>query len=127
MLAPNMFAAASIAGVIVLIGGLVVRCIAIVTLGKAFSANVAIKSAQTIQRTGIYAVLRHPSYSGLLLIFLGIGFHSRNWLGLAVAFLPTTAALLYRIRIEEAALSKTFGQEYLAYSRTTKRLVPGVY
>ena len=127
MLAPTMFAPASIAGIIFLIAGLAVRCIAIITLGKAFSANVAIKSAQTIQRTGIYSVLRHPSYSGLLLIFLGIGLHSRNWLGLAVAFLPSTAALLYRIHIEEAALSRTFGPEYLAYSRATKRLVPGVY
>jgi len=127
MLAPNMFAAASLAGLIVLMAGLAIRCIAIVTLGKAFSANVAIKSAQTIQRTGIYSVLRHPSYSGLLLIFLGIGLHSRNWLALAVAFLPSTAALLYRIRIEEAVLNTKFGPEYAAYSRVTKRLVPGVY
>jgi protein-S-isoprenylcysteine O-methyltransferase Ste14 len=127
LLAPNMPAAASIAGIIVLIAGLAVRCIAIITLGKAFSANVAIKSAQSIQRTGIYSVLRHPSYSGLLLIFLGIGLHSRNWQGLAVAFLPSTVALLYRIRIEEAVLNTTFGPDYAAYSRATKRLIPGLY
>jgi protein-S-isoprenylcysteine O-methyltransferase Ste14 len=127
ILAPNMVHAFATAGFIVLLAGIAVRCIAIITLGKAFSANVAIKSTQTIQRTGIYSVLRHPSYSGLLLIFLAIGLHSRNWLALAVAFLPSTAVLLYRIRIEEAVLSSTFGPEYAAYCRVTKRLVPGVY
>jgi protein-S-isoprenylcysteine O-methyltransferase Ste14 len=40
---------------------------------------------------------------------------------------PPTVALLYRIRIEEAALREAFGEEYVAYSNTTKRLVPGLY
>jgi protein-S-isoprenylcysteine O-methyltransferase Ste14 len=42
-------------------------------------------------------------------------------------FIPTTAALIYRIHIEEAALRDAFGDEYLLYSRSAKRLVPGVY
>ena len=59
--------------------------------------------------------------------FLGSGCIPRNWIAFAAALVPTTAALLYRIHIEEAALSKAFGAEYAVYSRATKRLVPGLY
>jgi protein-S-isoprenylcysteine O-methyltransferase len=63
----------------------------------------------------------------MLLIFLAAGLHSRTWIGLAIAIVPTTAAVLYRIHVEELALREAFGEEYAAYSRTTRRLVPGVY
>jgi protein-S-isoprenylcysteine O-methyltransferase len=53
--------------------------------------------------------------------------HTRNWVGLAITLVPTTAALLYRIHVEEAALRQAFGQEYSDYSRATKRLIPGIY
>jgi protein-S-isoprenylcysteine O-methyltransferase Ste14 len=111
----------------VLIAGLAIRLAAIFTLGKSFSANVAIRTEQKVQRTGLYRVVRHPSYLGLLLIFLAVGLHARNWLSLAVMIVPTTLALLYRIRIEESALLAHFGEDYAAYSRETKRLIPGVY
>jgi protein-S-isoprenylcysteine O-methyltransferase Ste14 len=112
---------------IVMMAGLVVRGTAIFTLGKSFSANVAIRESQRVRRTGLYRFVRHPSYLGMLLVFLAIGLHSRNWASLAVVLLPTTAALLYRIHVEEAALREAFGEEYLAYSRVTKRLIPGVF
>jgi protein-S-isoprenylcysteine O-methyltransferase Ste14 len=115
------------AGVVLLVSGLLIRCIAIFTLGKSFSANVAIRESQKIKKTGLYSLVRHPSYLGLVVIFLAIGIHSRNWLCLTIALLPTTAALLYRIHVEEIALREAFGEDYLAYSRSTKRLIPGVY
>jgi len=128
--ARNMFGGAQAlktAGVIVMLVGLAIRWTAIFTLGKSFSSNVAIQDSQQITRTGLYRLVRHPSYLGLLLVFLAIGLHSRNWISLAVVLLPTTAALLYRIHVEEAALAKAFGEDYLAYAKATKRLVPGVY
>jgi protein-S-isoprenylcysteine O-methyltransferase Ste14 len=88
---------------------------------------VAIRHTQTIYRSGVYRYLRHPSYTGLLLVFAAIALHERNWLAAAVVLLPTTAAVLYRIRIEESVLREAFGAEYEAYSKTTWRLVPGVY
>ena len=126
----NMFGGASwlkSAGLIVLVAGLTVRWTAIRTLGKAFSANVAIKESQKICKAGLYRFFRHPSYLGLLLIFLAIGLHSRNWTSFAVVLVPTTAAMLYRIHIEEQALRDAFGEEYVHYARGTKRLIPGVY
>ncbi|HEV3150047.1 MAG TPA: isoprenylcysteine carboxylmethyltransferase family protein [Acidobacteriaceae bacterium] len=128
--APTMFGGAHwvrTASVAVLVIGLAIRWTAIATLGKAFSANVAIHATQTVRKTGLFRFVRHPSYSGLVLIFVAVGMHTRNWVGLAITLVPTTAALLYRIHVEEAALRQAFGQEYSDYSRATKRLIPGIY
>ncbi len=105
----------------ILILGLTVRWIAILSLGKAFSANVAIRSTQRIYQAGLYSLVRHPFYSGLLLVFLAVGLHSRNAITLLCAFVPPTAALLYRIHVEELALQAAFGNEYRAYMTRTKR------
>jgi protein-S-isoprenylcysteine O-methyltransferase Ste14 len=126
----NMFGGANwlkVAAVVVILVGLAIRWAAIITLGKSFSSNVAIQDSQKILKTGIFRVVRHPSYLGLLLVFFAVGLHSRNWIAFALAIVPTTAALLYRINVEESALLGAFGEEYLAYSRETKRLIPGLY
>lgn len=115
------------ASVLILATGLAVRWTSIVTLGRSFSVNVAIHADQRLYRTGLFALVRHPSYTGLLIIFAAIGVRTRNWVGLAILLIPTVAALLYRIHVEEAALGDAFGEEYQEYSRTTKRLVPGIY
>jgi protein-S-isoprenylcysteine O-methyltransferase Ste14 len=107
--------------------GLLVRVTAIYTLGRSFTANVSIHATQTLNRSGLFRYLRHPSYTGMLLIFLALGLRLQNWLSLAIVLLPPFAALLYRIHVEEAALTEAFGEQYVDYSRTTKRLVPGIY
>ncbi len=110
-----------------IVAGLAVRIAAIVTLGRSFSANVAIRSTQTVQRKGLYRVVRHPSYLGMEIIFLAAGIHAHNWASLAIVFVLPTIAVLYRIHVEEAALLGAFGGEYAEYMRATKRLIPGVY
>jgi protein-S-isoprenylcysteine O-methyltransferase Ste14 len=131
---PNIFAAGPharhllrAAALLVLILGLAVRWTAILSLGRAFSANVAIRASQQLRTTGLYRLVRHPSYLGLELLFLAIGLFSSNWLAFAVIIIPTTAAVLYRIHVEEIALRAGFGQQYAGYASTTKRLIPGVY
>ena len=107
--------------------GFALRWIAIFSLGKSFSSNVAIHSTQKLNQSGLFRVVRHPSYTGLLLIFLAMGLDTHNWLGLGLIVLLPAAALLYRIHVEEAALAGAFGAEYVAYSRRVKRLIPGIY
>jgi len=128
--APTMFGGAhwvrSVA-LVLIVAGLAIRWSAVATLGRSFSANVAIHATQTVHRTGLFRFVRHPSYTGLMLVFAGVGLHTRNWAGLAVVLLPTVAALFYRIRVEEAALFGAFGDDYADYSRKTKRLIPGIY
>ncbi len=72
-------------------------------------------------------MVRHPSYSGLLLVFLAVGLWTRNWLSLAIFVVPPMLALLYRMDVEEWALREAFGTECEEYSQETKRLIPEVY
>ncbi len=108
-------------------GGLWLRWAAIRALGERFTVNVSVALVQVIETEGVYRLVRHPSYSGLLLIVFAVGLHTRVWIAFAIIFLPVLAALLYRIRVEEAALLQVLGREYKQYSKRTKRLVPGLY
>ncbi len=111
----------------ILILGLAVRLVAIVTLGSAFSTNVATRAGQGLQQSGLYRLVRHPSYLGLELILLAFTLHPRTWACFAVVVVPTTLAVLYRMQVEDTALRLAFGANYEDYSRSTKRLIPGVY
>jgi protein-S-isoprenylcysteine O-methyltransferase Ste14 len=110
-----------------LVAGLAIRWTAIITLGRSFSTNVAIHATQTVRKNGLYRWVRHPSYTGMLLIFAAIGISQRNWVSLAIMLAFPTGALIYRIHVEEMALIEAFGEEYVEYSRATKRLIPGIY
>jgi protein-S-isoprenylcysteine O-methyltransferase Ste14 len=116
-----------LASLIVLICGLLLRWSAILTLGKSFSSNVAVHAEQKVLKTGLYHWMRHPSYTGLIVIFIAIGLHTRNWISFLIITIPTTATLLYRIHVEEIALREHFGQEYDDYALRTRRLIPGLY
>jgi protein-S-isoprenylcysteine O-methyltransferase Ste14 len=116
-----------IAAILIMLIGLAIRWTAILSLGRSFSTNVAIHTTQTLHKTGLYRWVRHPSYSGMMLSFTAVGLAERNWVSLAIMLVCPTAALLYRIHVEEAALTEAFGQQYIDYSKETKRLVPGIY
>ena len=116
-----------IVAVALLAAGLVVRWAAVLTLGASFSTNVAIHATQTLQTNGLFRWVRHPSYTGMLIIFTAVGIYERNWVSLAILVIFPTAALLYRIHVEELALREAFGDQYASYSKVTRRLIPGIY
>jgi protein-S-isoprenylcysteine O-methyltransferase len=107
--------------------GLALRWYSIYYLGRFFTVNVAIHSSHEIIDTGPYRRIRHPSYTGALLAFLGLALNLDNWASLALIMLPVLMAFRRRIRIEERALSNALGRPYTSYMQRTKRLVPGVY
>jgi len=113
--------------VVLMVSGLALRWISILTLGRYFTVNVAIHPDQQVIRTGPYRFIRHPSYSGLLIAFLGVGVFLANWLSVLVILVPITLATLYRIKKEEDVLLKVLGQPYQAYCRQTKRLIPWLF
>ena len=117
----------SLVGIVLLLLGTALRWAAIFTLKRYFTVNVTILENHQIVKKGLYKHLRHPSYTGLLLRYLGLGLSYANWLSLALIFLPLLLSVLYRIRVEESALVQTFGDEYEEYSKETKRLIPRVY
>lgn len=95
-------------------------------LGRRFSGLVAIQPGHELVTTGIYGVIRHPSYLGLLVGALGWGLTFRSAIGVVLALL-NLLPLIARIRAEERLLADQFGAEYEAYRRRTWRLVPGLY
>jgi protein-S-isoprenylcysteine O-methyltransferase Ste14 len=114
-------------GIAVMLAGMALRYWAIATLGAAFRTTIETDRGQKVVSNGPYKLIRHPSYSGWLLICCGYGIAVQSWLSLLAAVLLPLAALLYRIRIEEAALVSAFGPEYVAYQKRTKRLIPWLW
>ena len=121
------YALISISGIAVMLLGTALRWASILTLKNYFTVNVTILENHKIVRHGLYKYLRHPSYTGLLLRYLGIGLGMGNWLSVVLIFLPLLGAVLYRIRVEERALKQAFGRQYEEYAKNTVRLIPGVY
>lgn len=116
-----------VAGLVLIVVGLVIRWIAIFSLKRQFTVDVAITKDHHIISGGIYSSIRHPAYAGSLMSFLGLGVFFSNYLCILVIFVPVCVAFLYRIHVEEKALKDVFGDEYANYCATTKRLLPGVY
>jgi protein-S-isoprenylcysteine O-methyltransferase Ste14 len=116
-----------VAGLIVMWLGLAIRGWAIATLGSAFRTTVEVDPGQAVVSTGPYDRVRHPSYTGLLLILAGFGLAIGNWLALAICLALPLPAVLRRIAVEEAELTRVLGDPYRTYRARTKRLVPGVW
>jgi len=121
------YALISISGIAVMLLGTALRWTAIITLKNYFTVNVTILENHKIVRHGLYKYLRHPSYTGLLLRYLGFGLGLGNWLSVVLIFVPLLGAVLYRIRVEERPLKHSFGSQYDEYAKHTRRLIPGVY
>ncbi len=107
------------------IGG-ALRLAPVFVLGRRFSGLVAIQPGHRLVTTGLYGVIRHPSYLGLFLLALGWGLAFRSGVGVIIAVLMLIVVLA-RIDAEERLLSETFGAEYDAYRTRTWRLMPYIY
>jgi len=113
-------------GVGLFVAGGALRLWPVFVLGRRFSGLVAIQPGHALVTGGIYSVIRHPSYLGLLVNSLGWGLAFRSLVGVLLAAL-LIPPLLARIRAEEQLLSAHFGAEYDAYRARISRLIPGVY
>jgi protein-S-isoprenylcysteine O-methyltransferase Ste14 len=113
-------------GVVLFAAGSALRIWPVFVLGHRFSGLVAIQPGHALVTTGLYGVVRHPSYLGLLVNSLGwaLAFHSGVGVLLTALLVPPLVA---RIRAEERLLHSQFGGEYEAYRSRTSRLIPGIY
>jgi len=114
-------------GLLLILSGMIIRIIAIRTLGKFFTVDLGIDNDHRLINKGLYKYIRHPSYTGSLLSFLGLGLSLNNWISLLVIFVPVLVAFIYRINIEEKLLLAQIGPEYSDYKKQTKRLFPLIY
>jgi len=117
----------AIVAVAIFVVGLVLRWWAIITLGRFFTVDVTIQKDHELVDRGPFRLVRHPSYTGVLLAFVGFALSLRNWAALVVILMPIFVAFVRRMNVEEEALSQALGRHYAEYMARTKRLVPGVY
>lgn len=114
-------------GLIFFVVGLIIRWAAIIYLGRFFTVNVSIAEDHQLITTGPYRYVRHPSYTGMLLIFFGFGLCMLNIFSLAAIILPISIAFLWRMHVEEQALQAAFGERYRDYAARTPRIIPFVW
>jgi protein-S-isoprenylcysteine O-methyltransferase Ste14 len=107
--------------------GLGLRIWAVRELGRFFKLTVVVQPDHHVVATGPYRTVRHPSYTGLLMIEVGLGIMLGTWLSLPATLLPPLIGVSLRIRREEHVLARELGDPYREYMERTHRLVPGVW
>lgn len=107
--------------------GIALYAWAIVTLGTSFRTSVTLLEGQRLITRGPYRILRHPAYTGGILIFTGIGLAIGNWLSFAAASLAVAIGYAWRIIVEEKALRERFGAEFDANKKRTWAVFPLVW
>jgi len=115
------------AGSAILASGSLLRRWCFRTLGRHFTGSVTVTSDQPVIDSGPYRLVRHPSYLGGILMWLGIGVACGNVLSIAVLTLTPAIAYQLRMNAEERALVETIGDPYQQYMARTKRLIPYLY
>jgi protein-S-isoprenylcysteine O-methyltransferase Ste14 len=114
-------------GLCLILSGMVFRYISIISLGRFFTVDVTIQKDHELKKDGLYRFIRHPSYLGSILSFIGFGLSLNSWISLFIISIPVTLALIYRIKIEEELLIEQFGSVYIDYMNKTHKLIPRVY
>jgi len=115
-----------VAGVLMMLLGSLLRRYCWRTLGEYFTGDVKAKADQPVIRSGPYRLVRHPSYTAAMMMFIGVGLALGNWLSLALLTIAAIAAYSYRVSVEEHALLETIGAPYDAYMKECKRFIPYV-
>jgi protein-S-isoprenylcysteine O-methyltransferase Ste14 len=115
------------AGLVLVAAGIALREWAIWVLERHFTVQVRIREKARLVTEGPYSSIRHPSYTGGILILIGISLAVGSWLGLLYVLTVCLAAYWYRMQVEEKALQEAFGKEYEHYKKRTWKLVPGVW
>lgn len=111
-------------GLALMATGIAIRWWAIIVLGRFFTPDVRVQQDQTVVDRGPYRWVRHPSYTGLITCFVGLGLALGNWLSLVVLFVVPIAGLAVRIATEERALLASLGEPYRQFCASRPRLVP---
>lgn len=115
------------AGLVILMCGSLLRRHCWRVLGKHFTGDVKASADQPVIDHGAYRWVRHPSYTGGILMYLGTGLALTNWLSTLLITAAGALGYIYRVWVEEQALRANLGGRYQEYMRRTKRFVPFVF
>jgi protein-S-isoprenylcysteine O-methyltransferase Ste14 len=106
--------------------GFIVIAVALGTLRLSYSSSLVIRQEHRLVTHGIYRLVRHPIYLGVLMVCLGLAAHAESLPG-AVTMAVLVPLFINRIRLEEGLLVERFGEAYRSYRETTRKLIPFVY
>jgi protein-S-isoprenylcysteine O-methyltransferase Ste14 len=112
-----------VAGIILIWIGIAIALWARWHLGQYWSGRITIKEGHKLIRTGPYARLRHPIYTGLVLAATGTAMEIDRWRGVAAVCIILLGFCI-KARREEALLTKEFGEEFGEHRRATGFLLP---
>jgi protein-S-isoprenylcysteine O-methyltransferase Ste14 len=113
-----------VVGILMMVSGSLLRRYCWRTLGKYFTGDVQAQSDQPVIRSGPYRWVRHPSYTGGMMLFIGVGLALGSWVSLVLIAIATIAAYGYRVAVEERALLDTLGEPYGSFMKERKRFIP---
>lgn len=117
--------AGMVAGAILVAAAMLLRWLGVTTLARSFSAGVETHRDHALVDHGVFAVIRHPLYLGLVLLYAGLAlFAGATWSWAVVAVAIVGVAV--RARVEERWLAENL-PGYQEYARRTKRFIPGVW
>ena len=111
-------------GLVAYLGSVILRNVAIRTLGRFWSLHIEIRSQHQMIREGVYNYVRHPAYSAIVLEVLAIPLTVNAWWMLLFAAVTYIPVLLLRLKTEERALVEKFGDQYQRYQGEVGALVP---
>lgn len=121
------FSGFTLLGILMILLGLTFRALAVKHLGKYFTPTVQIKEDHDLITTGPYSIVRHPSYTGAFLAIIAGGVVLESLLGFIISCTAMIIAYYVRIGIEEKELTDRFGNDYRAYKKRTKMIIPYVW
>lgn len=113
-----------VVGLLLYLASLLLRNVAIRTLGKFWSLHVEIRQQHQLVRVGVYDVVRHPAYAAILLEVLSIPLTVNAWWTMLFAATTYVPLLVLRFRFEERALVEKFGDVYRRYQTEVGAIVP---
>jgi len=111
-------------GIFLMLVGVLVRQWAIAVLGRFFSLTVRVAEDHRVVVKGPYRLVRHPSYTGVLITFIGLALAVQSSGALLVLLAVFSVSYGCRMRVEERVLQSELGQDYAEYMKRTKRLIP---
>jgi protein-S-isoprenylcysteine O-methyltransferase Ste14 len=95
-------------------------------LGRNYSTTLHIREEQTLVTTGPYRYVRHPMYTALFTVGIGLGLLSASWYFL-LPFIVTGVVVAFRVGREEEAMIEKFGDQYVRYMDRTGRFLPPLF
>ncbi|NJP08313.1 MAG: isoprenylcysteine carboxylmethyltransferase family protein [Leptolyngbyaceae cyanobacterium RU_5_1] len=114
-------------GILMMVSGLILRYLAARTLGEFYTRTLLVTPEQHVIEQGLYRIIRHPGYLGLLIASIGVGLATANWIVTLIILVTQLIGLGYRIASEEEMLEAAFGNQYRTYMDKTWRLIPLIY